>query len=109
MSLSTFHRSDLPGETPLAAFRTLRPRESGHYRLLDRTNDLSSKVIMRCVSRVSVGPPKRFRGLLVMLDVSHQLASQSATEVKIPRAITSRSILENQSSTWFSQDEWMGV
>ena len=27
----------------------------------------------------------------------------------MPRAITSRSILANQSSTWFSQDEYVGV
>jgi hypothetical protein len=30
---------------------------------------------------------------------------RSDTEVKIPRAITSRCSLENQISTWFSQEE----
>jgi hypothetical protein len=30
---------------------------------------------------------------------------RSGTEVNTPRAITSRSIFANQSSTWLSQDE----
>src|SRR5262252_423038 len=34
---------------------------------------------------------------------------RSATEVKTPRAMTSRSILANHSSTWLSQDEYVGV
>ncbi len=34
---------------------------------------------------------------------------KSGTEVKTPRAITSRSILANHSSTWLSQDEYVGV
>ena len=34
---------------------------------------------------------------------------KSGTEVNTPRAITSRSILANHSSTWFSQDEYVGV
>jgi hypothetical protein len=33
------------------------------------------------------------------------LRAKSATDVKMPRASKSRSIFENQSSTWFSQDE----
>ena len=33
------------------------------------------------------------------------LRERSATEVKTPRAITSRSIFANQISTWFSHDE----
>src|SRR5436190_547643 len=32
------------------------------------------------------------------------LCARSGTDVKMPRANRSRSILENQSSTWFSQD-----
>ena len=31
------------------------------------------------------------------------------TEVKMSRWITSRSILENHSSTWLSQDEYFGM
>ena len=34
---------------------------------------------------------------------------RSGTEVNTPRAITSRSILANHSSTWFSQEEYVGV
>ena len=34
---------------------------------------------------------------------------RSGTEVNTPRAITSRSILANQSSTWFSHEEYVGV
>ena len=34
---------------------------------------------------------------------------RSATEVKTPRAMTSRSILANHSSTWLSQEEYVGV
>ena len=34
---------------------------------------------------------------------------RSDTEVHTPRAITSRSILANHNSTWFSQDEYVGV
>ncbi len=34
---------------------------------------------------------------------------RSGTEVKIPRAITSRSILANHSSTWLSPEEYVGV
>ena len=41
----------------------------------------------------------------VGVDVAAELASQVGTEVKMPRAMTSRSILANQSSTWLSQDE----
>jgi hypothetical protein len=37
------------------------------------------------------------------------LRDRSATEVNTPRVITSRSILANQISTWFSQDEYVGV
>jgi len=33
------------------------------------------------------------------------LRRRSPTEVKTPRAITSRSILANHSSSWFNQDE----
>lgn len=33
------------------------------------------------------------------------LRRRSVTEVKMPRAMTSRSILEKQSSTWFNHDE----
>ena len=35
--------------------------------------------------------------------------SRSLTETKMPRAITSRWILENQISTWLSQEEYVGV
>ena len=47
----------------------------------------------------------------VGVDVAAELASynRSETEVKIPRAMTSRSILANQISTWLSQDEYVGV
>ena len=34
---------------------------------------------------------------------------RSVTEVNTPRAMTSRSILANHNSTWFSQDEYVGV
>src|ERR1700730_9285267 len=34
---------------------------------------------------------------------------RSATELKIPRSITSRWIFENQISTWFSHEEYVGV
>ena len=34
---------------------------------------------------------------------------RSGTEVQTPRAMTSRSILANQSSTWLSQEEYVGV
>ena len=34
---------------------------------------------------------------------------RSGTEVKTPRAMTSRSILANHSSTWLSQEEYVGV
>jgi hypothetical protein len=34
---------------------------------------------------------------------------RSETEVNTPRAMTSRSILENHNSTWFSHDEQVGV
>src|SRR6218665_260579 len=34
---------------------------------------------------------------------------RSGTEVNTPRAITSRSILANHSSTWLSHDEQVGV
>lgn len=34
---------------------------------------------------------------------------RSGTEVNTPRAMTSRSILANHNSTWFSQDEYVGV
>jgi hypothetical protein len=37
------------------------------------------------------------------------LRARSRTELKTPRAMTWRSILENQISTWFSQDEYVGV
>ena len=37
------------------------------------------------------------------------LRARSATEVKIPRAKRSRSIFANQSSIWFSHDEYVGV
>ena len=40
-----------------------------------------------------------------MMDVAHQLTARSRTEVKMPRAIRSRSILANHSSTWFNQEE----
>lgn len=33
----------------------------------------------------------------------------SGTEVNTARAMTSRSILANHSSTWFSQEEYVGV
>lgn len=32
---------------------------------------------------------------------------RSATEVKIPRLMRSRWILENQISTWFNQEQWI--
>jgi len=35
--------------------------------------------------------------------------ARSFTEVKTPGAMTPRSIFENQFSTWFSQDESVGV
>jgi hypothetical protein len=41
----------------------------------------------------------------VGVDVAAEFASQVETEVKMPRAMTSRSILANQISTWLSQDE----
>ncbi len=34
---------------------------------------------------------------------------RSVTEVNTPGAMTTRSIFENQSSTWFSHDEYVGV
>lgn len=34
---------------------------------------------------------------------------RSETEVNTPRAMTSRSILANHSSTWLSQEEYVGV
>jgi hypothetical protein len=34
---------------------------------------------------------------------------KSETEVNTPRAITSRSILPNHSSTWLSHEEYVGV
>ena len=34
---------------------------------------------------------------------------RSGTEVKTPRAMTSRSILANHSSIWLSQEEYVGV
>jgi len=34
---------------------------------------------------------------------------RSVTEAYTPQAVTSRSIFENQSSTWFSHDEYVGV
>src|SRR5207244_10728418 len=34
---------------------------------------------------------------------------RSGTEVKTPRAMTSRSILANHSSTWLSQEEYVGL
>ena len=37
------------------------------------------------------------------------LRERSCTELNTPRAITSRSIRANQISTWFSQDEYVGV
>jgi hypothetical protein len=37
------------------------------------------------------------------------LRAKSETEVKMPRAMTSRSILANQISTWLSQEEYVGV
>src|SRR5690348_7113558 len=55
---------------------------------------------MDSVLNIAVVPGKRFGGSRVSVDVAHQLASsRSFTEVKIPRAITSRSMRENQSST----------
>src|SRR5262245_36666472 len=37
------------------------------------------------------------------------LRARSATDVKTPRASTSRSTFKNHSSTWFSHDEYVGV
>jgi hypothetical protein len=37
------------------------------------------------------------------------LGLKSLTQVKMPRAITSRSIFTNRSSTLFNQDEYVGV
>src|SRR3954447_20563995 len=37
------------------------------------------------------------------------LRARSGTDVKMPRASRSRSIFENQSSTWLSHDEYVGV
>jgi hypothetical protein len=53
----------------------------------------------------SAWPGQRFGSLDVLADVPHELPRKSGTEVKTPRAMTSRSIRANHSSTWLSQDE----
>jgi hypothetical protein len=53
----------------------------------------------------SAWPRTRFGSLDVLADVPHELSAQIGTEVKTPRAMTSRSIRANHSSTWLSQDE----
>jgi hypothetical protein len=60
-----------------------------------------------------VGSPQAHRtglaALLYCLVLSHQRPSEIVTEVNTPGAMTSRSIFDNQSSTWFSHDEYVGV
>ena len=45
----------------------------------------------------------------VGVDVTTEFASQVRAEVKMPRAMTSRSILANQISNWLSHEEYVGV
>ena len=56
---------------------------------------------------ILIDPSNRRCRLVVVSDVAHELACEvlNLTEVKTPREITSRWILENQISTWLSQLE----
>jgi len=55
--------------------------------------------------RIEVAPLYGFWHLVVVRMYFMSFLRKSANEVNTPRAITSRSILANQSSIWLSQEE----
>lgn len=58
---------------------------------------------------VLVAPANRFRGFVYCRMYVRMRRARFGTDVKMPRASRSRSILANQSSTWLSQEEYVGV
>lgn len=71
-------------------------------RLVDRNSGMWSTESAR---HIDVLPLDGLGRLVVLADVAHEFRVISLVEVKMSRAMTSRSILLSQSSTWLSQLE----
>ena len=88
---AAYRNVERSGHTSQIRFERVNGYLLGGLSQRDRYYGCGERGLSTSIERLSVGG--------IGVDVAAQLAGQIGTEVKTPRAITSRSILANQSST----------